>query len=94
MWLTVFDKLRHALVRACGGAENLLRPLLGPNISVWRNWETLCRTGGLGAIGLSVIAQGGQVEPGSIILGASVLATSMYCAHRIGELEAQNDRFD
>jgi hypothetical protein len=94
MWSKIFRKLRRFVHQARDQVEDFLRPVLRPNIAVWRNWEMLCRTGGLGAIGVSVIAQGGHVEPGSVILGASVLATSVYCAHRIGELEAQNDRSD
>ncbi len=94
MWSNIFRKLTRHLDGARGRAEKLFRPVLRPNVAVWRNWEMLCRTGGLGAIGVSVIAQGGDVEPGSIILGASVLIMSVYCAHRIGEMEAQNDRFD
>ena len=74
-------------MRAC-------RPLLRPNISVWRCWEVMSRTGGLGLIGVSVLAQGGQVQPPSIILGGIALMTSTYCAFRAGEMEDDDDRIN
>tara|TARA_R110000868_G_scaffold225999_2_gene478337 strand:- start:4590 stop:4874 length:285 start_codon:yes stop_codon:yes gene_type:complete len=90
----VVEKLRLALRWAQRSAVGFVLPLRRPNISVWRNWEILTRTAGLGAIGVSIFAQGGQVEPGSVILGISALTASMHCAHIVGELEAQDDRFD
>lgn len=68
-------------------------PLRRPSVSVWRNWEVVCRAAGLGAIGLSVLAEGGQVQPGSILAGIIVLIASTYCAYRAGEMEAEDDRF-
>lgn len=75
-------------------ATRIVLPLRQPSVSVWRNWEVVCRTVGLGAIGLSVLAEGGQVQPGSILAGIIVLIASTFCAYRAGEMEAEDDRFN
>ena len=98
MVLAMFLSLRKWLLQLAESLRNLAargsEPLRRPNISVWRSWEMVCRAGGLGAIGVSVIAQGGHVQPPSLIFGSIVIAMSTYCAFRAGEMEADNDRFN
>tara|TARA_R110001606_G_scaffold396398_2_gene570444 strand:+ start:595 stop:879 length:285 start_codon:yes stop_codon:yes gene_type:complete len=94
MWSLLLQGLMQLAAWTGLVAARITLPLRQPTVSVWRNWEVVCRTGGLGAIGLSVLAAGGQVQPGSILAGIIVLIASTYCAHRAGEMEAKNDRID
>ena len=52
--------------------------------SVLQSWEQMTRTAGLGAIGLSLLATGEQVNPISLALGAVFLTLSTYFAYTLG----------
>jgi hypothetical protein len=56
------------------------------NAAVLKSWEYLTRTAGLGAIGLSLLASGEQVNPISLALGSLFLVLNTYLAYIIGAL--------